>query len=119
MYLLNHRQVNRRRRDEIRIPLWTTSLRAIGDLAMSGVPAVPTRADLVSLPPYVPGRTVPGTIKLASNEVPGGSLPSVAKAIAEAATAVNRYPDIAAQGLTERLARDLNFPATQIAIGCG
>jgi histidinol-phosphate aminotransferase len=86
---------------------------------MSGVPAVPTRADLVSLPPYVPGRTVPGTIKLASNEVPGGPLPSVAKAIAEAATAVNRYPDIAAQGLTERLARDLNFPATQIAIGCG
>ena len=28
-----------------------------------------TRADLAALPSYVPGRTVPGAIKLASNEV--------------------------------------------------
>ncbi|MDT7726489.1 MAG: histidinol-phosphate aminotransferase [Actinomycetota bacterium] len=86
---------------------------------MSGVHAVPTRADLESLPLYVAGRTIPGAIKLASNEVPGGPLPSVAKAIVEAATSVNRYPDTGAQGLTERLTRALDFPASQIAIGCG
>jgi histidinol-phosphate aminotransferase len=86
---------------------------------MSGVHAVPTRADLESLPLYVAGRTIPGAIKLASNEVPGGPLPSVAKAIVEAATNVNRYPDTGAQGLTERLTRALDFPASQIAIGCG
>jgi histidinol-phosphate aminotransferase len=86
---------------------------------MSGVHAVPTRADLESLPLYVPGRVVPGAIKLASNEVPGGPLPSVAKAIAEAAMSVNRYPDTGAKGLTDRLTRELGFPASQIAIGCG
>jgi histidinol-phosphate aminotransferase len=86
---------------------------------MSGVHAVPTRADLESLPLYVAGRTIPGAIKLASNEVPGGPLPSVAKAIMEAAAGVNRYPDTGAQGLTERLTRALGFPAAQIAIGCG
>src|SRR5437762_1256887 len=36
-----------------------------------------TRADLDALPTYVPGRTVPGAIKLASNEVPYGPLTSV------------------------------------------
>jgi histidinol-phosphate aminotransferase len=86
---------------------------------MSAVPTVTTRADLGSLPAYVPGRTIPGAIKLASNEVPGGPLPSVAQAIAEAATGINRYPDSAAQALTERLARDLGFPVERIAIGCG
>jgi histidinol-phosphate aminotransferase len=86
---------------------------------MSGVHAVPTRADLESLPLYVAGRTIAGAIKLASNEVPGGPLPSVAKAIAEAASGVNRYPDTGAQGLTDRLTKSLGFPASQIAIGCG
>jgi histidinol-phosphate aminotransferase len=86
---------------------------------MSGVHAVPTRADLESLPLYVAGRTIPGAIKLASNEVPGGPLPSVAKAIVEAASGVNRYPDTGAQGLTDRLTEALGFPASQIAIGCG
>src|ERR671910_710540 len=32
---------------------------------------VRTRADLVALPGYVPGKTIPGAIKLASNEVVG------------------------------------------------
>ena len=36
-------------------------------------------------PTYVPGRTVPGAIKLASNEVPYGPLPGVVEAITAAA----------------------------------
>jgi histidinol-phosphate aminotransferase len=86
---------------------------------MSGVSAVPTRADLVSLPAYVPGRSIPGAIKLASNEVPGGPLPSVVKAIAEAASAVNRYPDTGAQAVVERIAREFDVSPDQVAVGCG
>ncbi|WP_367133536.1 histidinol-phosphate transaminase [Saccharothrix sp. HUAS TT1] len=80
---------------------------------------VRTRADLVALPGYVPGRTVPGAIKLASNEVSAGPLPSVVRAIADAATAVNRYPDTAATDLVARLGAKLGVPVEQVAVGCG
>jgi histidinol-phosphate aminotransferase len=80
---------------------------------------VSPRADLESLPKYVPGRTIQGAIKLASNEVPGGPLPSVAQAIAEAAQGINRYPDISSFALIERIARELDVPAERVAIGCG
>ncbi len=82
-------------------------------------PTVPTRADLAALPPYVPGRTVPGAIKLASNEVPGGPLPSVSDAIARATAEVNRYPDMGAWTLVDRLARELDVPGERVAVGCG
>lgn len=82
------------------------------------MPASP-RADLASLPPYVPGQTVPGAIKLASNETPLGPLPSVSQAIAEATKSVNRYPDMGAFALLERLADGLGFRREQISIGCG
>jgi histidinol-phosphate aminotransferase len=80
---------------------------------------VRTRADLASLPAYVPGKSIPGAIKLASNEVSAGPLPSVVKAIAEAATGVNRYPDSGSVELTGRLADKLGVPADHIALGCG
>ncbi|MEU3273952.1 histidinol-phosphate transaminase [Saccharomonospora sp. NPDC006951] len=77
------------------------------------------RADLAALPAYVPGRSVPGAIKLASNEVPGGPLPSVADAISHALREVNRYPDMGSQALTARLSSELKVPESRIAIGCG
>lgn len=77
------------------------------------------RADLGALPGYVPGRTVPGAIKLASNEVPAGPLPSVVAAISEAAVAVNRYPDFGATTLVDALAARLEVPAARVAVGCG
>src|SRR5687768_5998 len=80
---------------------------------------VRTRADLASLPAYVPGKSIPGAIKLASNEVSAGPLPSVVKAIAEAATAINRYPDSGCVELTGRLADKLGVPADHLALGCG
>ncbi|MEV0677158.1 histidinol-phosphate transaminase [Actinosynnema sp. NPDC050436] len=80
---------------------------------------VRTRADLSALPSYVPGKTIPGAIKLASNEVSAGPLPSVVRAIADAATAVNRYPDTAATDLVARLGDKLGVPAAQVAVGCG
>ena len=77
------------------------------------------RADLVALPGYVPGRTVTGAIKLASNEVSAGPLPSVVAAISDAAVAVNRYPDTGATALVDALAARLDVPAARVAVGCG
>ena len=78
-----------------------------------------SRADLNKLPEYVPGRSVPGAIKLASNEVPYGPLPGVAEAIAEAAAMSHRYPDMAAVALRDRLAKRLGVATDRIATGCG
>jgi histidinol-phosphate aminotransferase len=78
-----------------------------------------TRADLDALPAYVPGRTVPGAIKLASNEVPYGPLPGVVEAVTAAATGMHRYPDMAVMQLRERFAERLDVPVEHIATGCG
>jgi histidinol-phosphate aminotransferase len=78
-----------------------------------------TRADLAKLPSYVPGRSVPGAIKLASNEVPYGPLPGVVDAIVEAAGGVHRYPDMGVVVLREKLAQRLGVPAERVVTGCG
>lgn len=80
---------------------------------------VRTRADLAQLPGYVPGRTIPGAIKLASNEVSVGPLPSVRDAIADSANAVNRYPDTAATTLVTRIAARFGVDEDHVAVGCG
>lgn len=77
------------------------------------------RADLETVRGYVPGRTVPGAIKLASNEVPEGPLPSVVAAIADAGADANHYPDIGATALVGRLATRLDVPAARLSVGCG
>lgn len=81
------------------------------------------RPALSSLPAYAPGRTVPGAVKLASNEL---SFPTLA-AVSEAITGVlergpggiNRYPDNYAAALTTALARLTGAPEAQVAVGCG
>ncbi|MFD6860577.1 histidinol-phosphate transaminase [Rhodococcus sp. NPDC060090] len=78
-----------------------------------------TRPDLASIPAYVPGRTVPNAVKLASNETTLGPLPSVRDAILEAAATVNRYPDNGSASLIAALAARLDVPADRIAAGCG
>lgn len=78
-----------------------------------------TRADLDALPTYVPGRTVPGAIKLASNEVPYGPLPGVVAAITEAAANSHRYPDMGVVALREALAERLGVGPERVATGCG
>ena len=78
-----------------------------------------TRPDLDALPSYIPGRTIPGAIKLASNEVPYGPLPGVVEAIGEAAATVHRYPDMAVVALRTALAERLGIAVERIATGCG
>jgi histidinol-phosphate aminotransferase len=78
-----------------------------------------TRPDLAALPSYVPGRSVPGAIKLASNEVPYGPLPGVVDAITEAALTTHRYPDMGCVALREKLADRLGVDPSRVATGCG
>jgi histidinol-phosphate aminotransferase len=81
--------------------------------------SVLTRADLEKLPLYVPGRNIPGAVKLASNESSDGPLPGVLSAIASAAGMINRYPDTGAVELVEALAAHTGAPVDRIAVGCG
>jgi histidinol-phosphate aminotransferase len=77
------------------------------------------RPTLGTLPAYVPGRTVPGAIKLASNETPYPPLPHVVDRIAAAAGEVNRYPDNGSVALTEAIAAKLGRAVEQVRVGCG
>ncbi len=79
------------------------------------------RPALAGLPVYVPGKTVPGAIKLASNETVFGPLPSVRAAIQDATDLINRYPDNGCVQLKVALARHVgrDFTPAHIAVGCG
>jgi histidinol-phosphate aminotransferase len=79
------------------------------------------RPELAGLPVYVPGKTVPGAIKLASNETVFGPLPGVREAIERATAAVNRYPDNGCVELRAALAKHLgsDFAPEHVAVGCG
>jgi histidinol-phosphate aminotransferase len=83
------------------------------------------RPELDGLPVYVPGKTVPGAIKLASNETVFGPLPSVRAAIERATAVANRYPDNGCVELKAALAGHLSsmgsadFAPEQVAVGCG
>jgi histidinol-phosphate aminotransferase len=80
------------------------------------------RPELADLPAYTPGKTVPGAIKITSNETVHGSLPSVRAAIEKAADNINRYPDNGYVELKERLAKHLDngaFAPEHISVCCG
>ncbi|NNH74128.1 histidinol-phosphate transaminase [Nocardia uniformis] len=77
------------------------------------------RPDLDAIPAYIAGRSLPGVVKLASNETTFPPLPSVAKAIAEAAESVNRYPDITASELRAAIAEFHGVEIENVAAGCG
>jgi histidinol-phosphate aminotransferase len=72
---------------------------------------------------YRPGkiaRSAEGrSYKLSSNESPYGPLPSVREVIAEAALAVNRYPDNACTALIGAIAGHYGVPEEHVAVGCG
>jgi histidinol-phosphate aminotransferase len=80
------------------------------------------RPELADIPAYTPGKTVPGAIKIASNETVHGPLPSVRAAIDKACDDLNRYPDNGYLELREHLAKYLDdgaFTPEHIAVGCG
>jgi histidinol-phosphate aminotransferase len=80
------------------------------------------RPELADLPAYTPGKTVPGSIKIASNETVHGPLPSVRAAIKQATDTINRYPDNGYVELREQLAKHVGagaFAPENISVGCG
>lgn len=78
-----------------------------------------TRDDLALVPSYLPGKSSPGALKLASNEMTQGPLPSVRDAVVAAAAGVNRYPDMGAIDVRATLADHLGLSLEQVAVGCG
>lgn len=77
------------------------------------------RPDLADAPTYVAGKSIPGSIKLASNESPHGPLPSVATALASAGELINRYPDPAGTLLATAIAGRLGVEPGQVVLGNG
>ncbi len=77
------------------------------------------RPVLSSLPAYVPGRSVPGAIKLASNESAYPPLPYVLDRITQAAATANRYPDANTTELGAALAQRYDVLPEQVVVGCG
>ena len=77
------------------------------------------RPTLATLPAYVPGRTVQGAIKLASNETAYPPLPHVVARITAAAANINRYPDSFSTTLTSVIADKYGVDASQVAVGVG
>ncbi|MFV0462829.1 MAG: histidinol-phosphate transaminase [Nostocoides sp.] len=85
---------------------------------------VKLRQILHSVPGYVAGRPAAAQsevtpYKVSSNENPYPPLPSVLGVLAEAATEVNRYPDMAVTELTGRIAQALSVETEQISTGTG
>ncbi|MDE9364602.1 histidinol-phosphate transaminase [Luteipulveratus sp. YIM 133132] len=82
------------------------------------------RTTLAGVPGYKPGkpaapRTDVTTYKISSNENPYPPLPSVLKVVQDAATQMNRYPDMAVSALTAKIAETLDVPAEHVATGTG
>lgn len=79
------------------------------------------RAELEEIPAYTQGAIPEGADihKLSSNENPYGPLSSVREAIAAQLTGINRYPDMGAHALTQRLAEVHGVSPEQIVFGAG
>ncbi|NLB61595.1 MAG: histidinol-phosphate transaminase [Clostridiales bacterium] len=87
-----------------------------------------SRKGIEDLKLYVPGRPIDevkkqygidDVIKLASNENPLGASPAAVRAIIEAASNVNMYPDPISAKLCERLSKNLNVQPSQIMVSNG
>lgn len=86
------------------------------------------RAAVEGLPQYKPGRSaaqaeaehnLAEAIKLASNENANDPLPSVAKAVSEAALGMNRYPDHRCMDVREVLADRHSVGLDEVTVGSG
>ena len=82
------------------------------------------REALAAVPTYKPGKPAVAregvtTYKISSNENPYPPLPGVLQVVADAASEMNRYPDMAVTALTDALAERLGVPRDRIATGTG
>ena len=83
-------------------------------------PGVATRPGLDAVPAYVPGRSPVGeAYKLSSNENPYPPLPSVLAVVQDAASELNRYPDMFSTDLAVALAERHDVPVGRVVVGTG
>lgn len=68
---------------------------------------------------YMPGKTIPGAVKLSSNENPLGPSPKAVDAVREALDGIHRYPDGAAAALKTALADNWKIPEEGIMVANG
>lgn len=85
---------------------------------------LPVRPGLEHVAAYRPGRAAPAvdgraSHKLSSNENPYPPLPTVVEAVASQLGQINRYPNMAATQLRERLARDFDVDPDCLVFGVG
>lgn len=80
---------------------------------------VQQRATVEQLPTYVQGKSVPGAVKLSSNENPYPPLESVAQTVRDLATSIQLYPDMGARELRTRIAEHLGVRTEEISVGAG
>lgn len=62
------------------------------------------KANIAAMEAYAPGRTIPGAVKLSSNENPLGPSPKAVEAIKAALAGIHRYPDGVSTSLRSSLA---------------
>lgn len=89
---------------------------------VSAVVAQPSlRAEVSSLPAYVPGSRAEAAAMaaLASNESHFEPLPSVLRTVFDAARTMNRYPDTSSLALRERIAGNLAATVDEVTVGPG
>jgi histidinol-phosphate aminotransferase len=86
------------------------------------------RPAVMAMPGYRPGRSaaaaveehgIADAIKLASNELPYGPLPSVAAAIRDAVDGVSVYADHRATELRDAIARSIGVASDRVTVGAG
>jgi len=77
------------------------------------------KANIAAMEAYLPGRTIPGAVKLSSNENPLGPSPEALDAIREALSGIHRYPDGAATALKATLAGNWDIPVEAVMVANG
>ncbi|MDF1569898.1 MAG: histidinol-phosphate transaminase [Spirochaetaceae bacterium] len=77
------------------------------------------KPNIASMEAYTPGKTVPGAVKLSSNENPLGPSPKAVEAIREVLSGVHRYPDGASTTLKRTLAESWEVDPESIMVANG
>lgn len=80
---------------------------------------VKQRESVTQLPAYVQGKSIPGAVKLSSNENPYPPLESVAQVVRDQAASIQLYPDMGAVAVRERIAEHCGVQPENVAVGAG
>ena len=75
--------------------------------------------NIASMEAYAPGKSVPGAVKLSSNENPLGPSPAAIQAASDVLNGIHRYPDGAATALKSALSKQWDLPEEHFLVANG